>query len=455
MPLPSPKSLLLLCGMVLLSLGCAETKPCPDGECDPLPTCESQADCGQGTCAGEVCMRCGADMGCSLGASVCDAASGQCRGCASDSECGGGTPVCRANKCVQCSQDTQCGGATPFCNGIHCVSCRTHADCGTGLSCSTAGYCTNSCGGDAACPASAPRCSGAFGVCVECLSEADCAPGLSCFGNACRQPLPGTACTSPLALDLASGTARVGGDLRPYWYVTSTFGTNAGFYRFTVTQDVLVSGDLVFQGTVVRGALSILASDCSKVLARSTVDDFADGAWRLRDVYLAPGTYMAVVSQEVVQESIQGAFTLHLWTAPTTRAIGTHCLKPLELTPDAQGRAAVRVSTTGAQRIFTDFCGQVTAAGRGSIVHRLKLSAASRVRAELVPLSPGMNLRLARNTSCGAPFSNQCAPAAGPGGTETQEASLIPGTYSLLVHDEAGVPGDYELRVQVDPTTPQ
>jgi Cys-rich repeat protein len=312
---PNPRSLfLLLCTALLLSQGCAETS-------EPPPTCESQEDCGQGSCTGEVCVRCGEELSCALGANACDAGSGRCRACASDSECGGALPFCRASKCVQCTQDTHCGGATPFCNGIHCVSCRTNTDCGEGRSCSTAGFCTNSCGTDAACPASAPRCYGAFGVCVECLSDADCDPGQTCFKTACRQPLPGTSCDSPLALDLASGEARVGGDLRPYWHLTSTFGTNAGYFRFTVTQDVKLSGALFFEGSVTRGALAIASSNCSKVVARTTVDTFSEGAWRLRDVSLAPGTYIAVVSQEVVQEGLQGPFTLHLWTS--TSATGS------------------------------------------------------------------------------------------------------------------------------------
>ena len=66
---------------------------------------------------------------------VCDPVSLTCRGCGSDSECGGATPACQPTGRVrrQCSASNAaaCTGATPVCNvpARTCVRCTANADC--------------------------------------------------------------------------------------------------------------------------------------------------------------------------------------------------------------------------------------------------------------------------------------------------------------------------------------
>ena len=136
---------------------------------------------------------------------------------ANDRGCSGGSPACRAGgaTCVECTGNAYCGGGTPFCVAESCVECRMASDCNdanecTTDSCSGMGTCSNSntsagsaCSGgvcdgsgscvaciddsaggvDTGCNAADPHCLG--GSCVECVNDGDC-PGMDlCFSGTC------------------------------------------------------------------------------------------------------------------------------------------------------------------------------------------------------------------------------------------------------------------------------
>ena len=92
---------------------------------------------------------------CSGATPICDATSGQCRGCTADTDCSGATPHCATSAsdskhgtCVACTANSQCGKTAPVCEKTDtCGGCKTNSDCSafSGTTCdTTSGSCTTS-----------------------------------------------------------------------------------------------------------------------------------------------------------------------------------------------------------------------------------------------------------------------------------------------------------------------
>jgi hypothetical protein len=85
--------------------------------------------------------------------------------CIGDYDCGGPTPVCYNNQCVECSPDENaCGAATPICFNNQCVQCTVAQP--------------------EACSGSTPVCVGT--TCEECAQPSDCGPAADCYVPACN-----------------------------------------------------------------------------------------------------------------------------------------------------------------------------------------------------------------------------------------------------------------------------
>jgi Cys-rich repeat protein len=114
-------------------------------------------------------------------APFCDAKSGACLECVTDSNCP--TYLCDpvAHVCKGCTKATDCHAATPYCDDDdhRCIQCRSLADCAVGEACvAEAHACATRCLGPGDCAGSNRQiCAAAAGVCVECTSNADCVSG--------------------------------------------------------------------------------------------------------------------------------------------------------------------------------------------------------------------------------------------------------------------------------------
>ncbi len=127
---------------------------------------------GARACDGEVrCVPCMANPDCVNPASpICDFPRRTCTPCldttvgGTDPGCGGATPACRPgviNTCVECTTNADCGGGRPVCSANRCVPCINDSPPGST---------------DSGCATAAPACEGA-GVgarCRECIISSDC-----------------------------------------------------------------------------------------------------------------------------------------------------------------------------------------------------------------------------------------------------------------------------------------
>jgi Cys-rich repeat protein len=131
--------------------------------------CASNADCG--------------------GGEVCDPATAQCVGCASDADCSGGVCDTATHTCVQCQVDADCQDpALPACDQGTCVGCTSDAHCPQGTCDTTRQVCVpatgrglcETCTDDA-------QCCGASDLCVIFLdpngAEVDRGCGTDCSGG--------------------------------------------------------------------------------------------------------------------------------------------------------------------------------------------------------------------------------------------------------------------------------
>lgn len=128
-------------------------------------------------------MTANVDMGpcgpCASGA-VCDPVSKSCVGCLTENECGGSTPYCINNACVECGSDaaTSCTEPErPHCVDAKCVECGAHSDCAdpTKPACID-GVCGRCSVDNNACQSRTDftRCDAISGKCVECNDNVDC-----------------------------------------------------------------------------------------------------------------------------------------------------------------------------------------------------------------------------------------------------------------------------------------
>jgi Cys-rich repeat protein len=176
----------------------------PSGVC--IPRCDTDA--------GLICARTFPSF------PFCDPVSGQCVGCASDSDCPG-TEVCNGGICVaSCVFDAgvdSCAADSPhgpfayddridYCDTFTglCVGCLDDYDCSPGGRCQPGTSVCVQCLNDADCPgnpfvyANFPICETDAGICGNCLQSSDCYPlGLA----ACSDPFEPDHCTDDGCLD--------------------------------------------------------------------------------------------------------------------------------------------------------------------------------------------------------------------------------------------------------------
>jgi hypothetical protein len=132
---------------------------------------------------------CTSDSDCKL--LHCDATSGQCVACVTDSQCTQiGLPFCypKLERCVQCSVDADCGGAGQACQPTthQCVtSCTSDGMCPNESLCGPAHFCVE-CVTDLDCfdgrggLQPQEECDTMIGECAECTSDAQCPPSSVC-----------------------------------------------------------------------------------------------------------------------------------------------------------------------------------------------------------------------------------------------------------------------------------
>ena len=159
---------------------CPTGETCDDGQCVPETggECElTQADCADPTpffdddgCA---CVEC-------LFATDCDSGKSCQGGVCIDDGTGNGNDGPDPNECVPCQPDQPgvCGGATPYCVENCCVECIGSGDC-TGSDACIEGFCSD---------------PGA------CSSASDCPSGFECNNGQCQAPGAGGSC-DPQDLD--------------------------------------------------------------------------------------------------------------------------------------------------------------------------------------------------------------------------------------------------------------
>lgn len=184
----------------------AESPPPPPPDAPPPPPppeCTTNAQCGGSTpfCVAEHCVQCATDSACPSTAPVCST-DHVCTGCASDSDCAAlpGQMACSpSGACVECVNNADCGGATPYCVANQCEECNGDAACTPSEPvCSGSAHTCGGCAIDADCslyPAT-PNC-GPGGACVECANNADCGGGTPyCVANRCEECNGASSCSA-------------------------------------------------------------------------------------------------------------------------------------------------------------------------------------------------------------------------------------------------------------------
>ena len=77
--------------------------------------------------------------------------------------------------CVECASDLDCGGGSPACILGRCEECSVSSDCATGQACHPGRFeCAAACTGDGDCPGDRNICDTLTGECVGCLDDGDC-----------------------------------------------------------------------------------------------------------------------------------------------------------------------------------------------------------------------------------------------------------------------------------------
>jgi MYXO-CTERM domain-containing protein len=258
------------CVGCLTNANCSGAKPICNAGTLTCRACTSNADCSGNTpvcdtMAGSAnlgtCVVCTADASCPPSTPRCNQTSNACVQCLSNGDCGGDSPICKANKCEACASDADCTGtpATPACEvwgacgqcsstnatactgntticdfpSGTCVGCEFNSDCaGDTPTCDTASHMCRACASNADCvgnpggPAcvtsgmkagscvicqadadctspAAPKCDVTANLCVACLTNADCSgstPVCNTTSNLCVGCLSNTDCSGSTPL---------------------------------------------------------------------------------------------------------------------------------------------------------------------------------------------------------------------------------------------------------------
>ena len=188
--------------------GCSSNSQCSgatpicgaDGVCQ---ACTSSLECTDATApvcsANGSCTTCSVDSQCTdPKLSFCNASSGACEGCSSNSQCPGNAPFCSADgSCQPCSSHSQCtDAAASFCIAGSCQPCNSNDLCtDPNAPVCSSGSCRG-CTADSECQtADSPFCSA--GACVSCRSIDDCTDGLVCNGTGiCQKCTQDSQCTN-------------------------------------------------------------------------------------------------------------------------------------------------------------------------------------------------------------------------------------------------------------------
>ncbi|HEY8078398.1 MAG TPA: hypothetical protein VIF62_29920, partial [Labilithrix sp.] len=170
---------------------CAIDTDCTAAGADPFcilgrcEACRTNADCGVAapacfpadhrchrSCTGDAAVTCPNDL------PICDATTGACVGCKTNTDCPATAPICEpaTKTCGECAASSDCPAAKPRCDltAFVCVQCVTSVDCPAGQACNAAGRCVVACTSDTQCSTPTPKCNTTVGSCVECLANPDC-----------------------------------------------------------------------------------------------------------------------------------------------------------------------------------------------------------------------------------------------------------------------------------------
>lgn len=404
------------------------------GQCEPLPACTPQQGCAQGSCVGDVCSTCAANILCTAGFTSCDPASGQCGVCRTNADCPALQPVCLgAYGCVECAVDADCPAATPLCTNKHlCGVCNASSDCASGQRCQ-GGLCLDDCDANGACPAGERAKCTPWG-CSECWLTRDCPPGQGCYGTDCRPAPPGDLCLTAIPIPFASGSVLLQGTLS-HFVGEEVDGTVTDlFFKLEVAEESALNLDLTLSE-------QLLSKGTAELYTRCGGPGLASGT-TLRDVFVVPGTYFI----RLVSSLVSPSFTLHVWTTPKTQAAGSQCLEPIRLALDAQGHATVTGDTRGLAAAGTGTCGT----GTGRLLYEVELPVRSNVTARLHPLESTFDAELDLKRECLVSRPDKCGTGnAGADRLVELEADL--GPVTVQVGDVNGTSGSFELDVQVSP----
>ena len=171
---------------------CGADQLCCNGQCEATSPDTQCAACGDSgceaglaqTCTGREC-RCGANLPCIAGATVCGQRDGvgdfRCLGCSVDSQCGA-TEICCGAVCLGTNPDFQCQTCGSPCDRDRADTCMSMvAGGGHTMQCSCGALGTP-------CDANGPEPWCINGVCEECRADADCHDGSrgQCVDHVCR-----------------------------------------------------------------------------------------------------------------------------------------------------------------------------------------------------------------------------------------------------------------------------
>ena len=427
---------------------CAANETCnaATGRCEPLPSCTSEADCGEGAhCLDNTCSSCASNVQCMSGLSACDAKSGECTHCRDSSQCGGAFPVCGQKGCVQCATDADCPAAQPRCGAVFCVQCTADSQCPAEQRCTPGGQCQPRCASSLDCPASAPSCQS--GVCLQCSDTRDCGAGQACYGGACRAARPGDVCNTAVELDLTGGSILLEADM------------NANGDALD-RRDVLGLDEDTWYAVRVPGEsllrITLKGLGFFNEAPRPTVYSGTCGARVERvlhgfpyEVYLPhAGTYLLQLEDTSGLDWV-GRYRMRLERVPTgPRPEGSSCERPRVIAPTASGTLTVKGSLTGA---FSELENDCKFHGATPVItYAVEVPANAKVSIAATSLTPGLRLDVMGGADCQEPSNHVCGSDATTVRPWNQKL-LRPGVREFVrVHDQAttnNTGGDFELAI--------
>lgn len=274
-------------------------------------------------------------------------------------------------------------------------------------------------------------------------------------------PPPNDGFCSPLALDVSSGSATVGGSLA---YATndgqviSCSGTGPDvIYSVTTTSPKTITARV----TGLTNPVVSIGSGC----AGGTEPGCSSGGDTATAVNVGAGTWFIRVD---TNSATAGSFTLNVtvatptWTAPPNDT----CASPTTLQFNAAGVATVSGTTLGARNDDVLNCGDIPASAGGDVVYTFTTPALGALQASVTAKETSPNfrpvLKLRRAACAESAGSNLACDYPNDDGVSYINAMSLPaGTYFLIVDGAAGpgetqpdIDGAFDLTVRAGGVVP-